>query len=158
MSAHTGAAVASATPGPLTLEEAKKLFSFRGKSIIGEGVDIQLVRTHYHPQVHFKDAIQELHGKEAVIEMLQRFPQRCDDLRCEVNMAIQHENVLVIEWFMTMRVSPLPEMTNHGVTKLTLDEHGMVIDHRDFFDLWGDMIDAFPRAARLYRRAVKHLE
>jgi len=148
----------AAGPGPLTLDKARQLFSFRGKSQVGEGVEIELVRTYYHPQVHFKDAIQEVQGKDAVIEMLQRFPQRCDDLRCKVDLAIQQDNVIIIEWFMTMRVSPLPEMTNHGVTKLTLDEQGMVIRHRDFFDLWGDMIDAFPRAAKLYRRAVKHLE
>ncbi len=158
MTMQTTPAFEAAKPDPLTLDKARQLFSFRGKSKVGEGVDMQLVRTHYHPQVHFKDAIQELDGKEAVIEMLQRFPQRCDDLRCTVEMAIQQDNVIVIEWLMTMRVAPLPEMTNHGVTKLTLDENGMVIRHRDFFDLWGDMIDAFPRAARLYRRAVKHLE
>ena len=58
----------AAGPGPLTLEKARQLFSFRGKSQVGEGVDIQLVRTHYHPHVHFKDAIQELKGKDAVIE------------------------------------------------------------------------------------------
>lgn len=142
----------------LTLEKAKMIFSFRGKNDAGEGVDMQLVRAHYHPNVHFQDAIQTIVGKDEVVEMMLRFPERCDDLRCRVVTAIQQDNLIILEWFMTMRVNPLPEMTNHGITKLTLDEEGRVIDHRDFFDLWGDMIDAFPRVAKLYRRAVAHLE
>lgn len=145
-------------PGPLTLDKAKQIFSFRGKSAAGEGVDMQLIRDHYHPDVHFQDAIQTIEGKDAVLEMLIRFPQRCDSLRCEVHSAMQQGPLMFIEWSMTMRAKPLPEMTNHGVTKLTLDEEGRVVRHRDFFDLWGDMIDAFPRASRWYRAAVRHLE
>jgi hypothetical protein len=157
-SSASKAVAKNAGPGPLTLEKAKQIFSFRGKNDAGEGVDMELVRTHYHPNVHFQDAIQVIEGRDAVVEMMVRFPGRCDDLYCTVHNAMQQGNIIFLEWSMTMRVDPLPEMTNHGVTRLTLDDDGMVIRHRDFFDLWGDMIDAFPRVAKLYRSAVRHLE
>ena len=45
-----------------------------------------------------------------------------------------------------------------GCSRLLLDEDGLVVDHRDYFDLWGDMIDSFPLISRPYRRLVRHME
>ncbi len=73
--------------------------------------------------------------------------------------AAQKGDVIFVEWSMDMRArKSLPVMTNHGVSKLRLDEDGLVVDHRDYFDLWGDMIDAFPRVSKVYRKLVSHME
>ena len=147
------------SPKRFTVDTAREMFSFRGKSDSGEGVDVSIVRTYYHPDVRFRDAIQEVHGRDAVIEMLLRFPQRCEELSCEVHEAMQQGDVIFVEWTTRMRIRDrLPELANHGVTRLRLDEDGRVIDHRDFFDLWGDMIDAFPRVSKVYRSLVQHME
>jgi limonene-1,2-epoxide hydrolase len=142
-----------------TVETAKQMFSFRGKNPSGEGVDVSIIRNHYHPDVRFQDAIQVVHGKDAVIEMMLRFPQRVAELSCTVHEAAQNDDVIFVEWSMDMRARKrLPVMTNHGTSKLRLDENGLVIEHRDYFDLWGDMLDAFPRVSKVYRSIVKHME
>ena len=147
------------TPERFDVETAKQMFSFRGKTKTGEGVDVSIIRDHYHPDVRFQDAIQVVHGKDAVIEMLLRFPQRVAELSCTVHAAAQNGNVIFVEWSMDMRArKSLPVMTNHGTSKLRLDDDGLVIEHRDYFDLWGDMLDAFPRVSRVYRGIVKHME
>jgi len=140
-------------------EMARQMFSFRGKNRSGEGVDMSIVREHYHPDVRFQDAIQVIHGKDAVIEMMLRFPKRVAELSCTVHEAAQKGDVIFVEWSMDMRArKSLPVMTNHGVSKLRLDEDGLVVEQRDYFDLWGDMIDAFPRVSKAYRAIVRHME
>jgi limonene-1,2-epoxide hydrolase len=142
-----------------TVETAKQMFSFRGKNPSGEGVDVSIIRNHYHPDVRFQDAIQVVQGKDALIEMMLRFPKRVAELSCTVHEAAQNNDVIFVEWTMDMRARKrLPVMTNHGTSKLRLDENGLVIEHRDYFDLWGDMLDAFPRVSKVYRSIVKHME
>ncbi len=156
---ETETAPADDTDERFTADTARKMFSFRGKSETGEGVDTSIVRKHYHPDVRFRDAIQEVHGRDAVIEMLLRFPQRCKELRCTVHRVMQEGDVIFVEWTTEMVInSRIPTLADDGCTRLLLDEDGRVIDHRDYFDLWGDMIDAFPRASKVYRKLVGHME
>jgi hypothetical protein len=146
-------------PARFDADKARQMFSFRGKSTVGEGVDVSIIRTHYHSDVRFQDAIQVVEGRDAVIEMMLRFPKRVAELSCTVHAALQQDDLIVVEWSMDMRAHKrLPVMTNHGMSKLRLDADGRVIDHRDYFDLWGDMIDAFAGPSRLYRAIVRHME
>ncbi len=142
-----------------TAETAREMFSFRGKSPTGEGVDVSIVRKYYHPDVRFQDAIQVVEGRDAVIEMLLRFPQRCKDLRCIVHRVMQEGDVIFVEWTTEMEInSRIPTLADDGCTRLLLNEDGLVIDHRDYFDLWGDMIDTFPRVSTVYRKLVGKME
>jgi limonene-1,2-epoxide hydrolase len=144
---------------PFTAETARQMFSVRAKAPNGEGVDVSLVRTYYHPDVLFRDAIQEVRGRDAVVEMLLRFAQRCKELRVHVHNVVQDGPVIFVEWRMEIVVNPrLPMLWNDGCTRLLVGDDGLVIDHRDYFDLWGDMIDAFPRASKVYRKIVAHME
>jgi hypothetical protein len=149
----------AATSPRFDAELARRMFSFRGKSAEGEGVDVSIIREHYHPDVRFQDAIQVVEGREGVVEMMLRFPGRVAELSCTVHAALQQDDLIIVEWSMDMRAHRrLPVMTNHGMSKLRLDAAGRVIEHRDYFDLWGDMIDAFAGPSRLYRALVRHLE
>lgn len=141
------------------VETARRMFSFRGKSPSGEGVDVSIIREHYHPDVRFRDAIQEVHGRDAVIEMMLRFPKRVSELSCDVHEAVQEGNVIFVEWTMAFRARrQMPVMRNYGASRLRLDDDSLVVDHRDYFDLWGDMIDAFPRVSKAYRAVVRTME
>jgi hypothetical protein len=113
------------------------MFSFRGKSAEGEGVDVSIIREHYHPEVRFQDAIQVVEGRDAVIEMMLRLPKRAAELSCTVHNALRQDDLLIVEWSMDMRAHRrLPVMTNHGMSKLRLDAGGLVVEHRDYFDPW----------------------
>ncbi len=155
----TDTATKDDTAERFTADTAREMFSFRGKSPTGEGVDVSIVRKHYHPDVRFRDAIQVVEGRDAVIEMLLRFPQRCKELRCIVHRVVQEGDVIFVEWTTEMVINRrIPTLRDDGCSRLLLDEDGRVIDHRDYFDLWGDMIDAFPRASKVYRKLVGHME
>lgn len=152
--------VGSAVPRErFSVETARKMFGFRGKSPSGQGVDVSIIREHYHPDVEFRDAIQAVTGRDAVIEMMLRFPQRCHELRCIVHEAVQDGDVIFVEWTTEMRFRPrLPIARNNGASKLKLDADGMVIEHRDYFDLWGDMLETWPKVDKVYRSVIKHME
>ena len=147
------------TVAPFTADIARQMFSFRGKSANGQGVDVSFVRKYYHPDVLFRDAIQEVRGRDAVIEMLLRFPQRCHELRVEVHDVVQQGQLIFVEWRTEMVIRKgMRVLWNDGCTRLRLDDQGLVVDHRDYFDLWGDLIDAFPKASKLYRRIIASME
>lgn len=135
------------------------MFTLRSKSPSGEGVDVSIVRDYYHPDVEFRDAIQEVHGRDAVVEMLLRFAQKVKELRVEVHNVVESGNVIFVEWRMEIDVARgRKTLWNDGCTRLLVNDEGQVIHHRDYFDLWGDMIDAFPRASKVYRRIVAKME
>jgi limonene-1,2-epoxide hydrolase len=138
----------------LTLEQAKQLFSANTFDTSGNQ---SLIQAYYHPDVRFRDAIQELHGRDAFIEMTRRFVERAKELKVEVHDAAQNGDVIFLDWTMKLKFGPAPLTEYHGTTKLTLDAQGKVVEHRDFFDLWGDALSGIPGVGKAYRMLVKHL-
>jgi limonene-1,2-epoxide hydrolase len=138
----------------LTIDRVKLLFSsetFRPDS------DLSLIKAYYHPEVRFRDAIQELHGREAFLAMTRRFLDRAKELEVEAHEAAQTGNVIFLSWTMRLRMGKGPRTTLEGTSKLTLDQHGKVIDHRDYFDLWGDAIGSLPVVGRAYRALIQKM-
>jgi limonene-1,2-epoxide hydrolase len=144
----------SAKSEPLNLEQAKQLFS---ESTLGTGGDLSLIQTYYHPDVRFRDAIQEVQGRDAFMEMTRRFVKRARELKVQVHDGAQTGNVIFLDWTMTLRFGPGPLTSYDGTSKLTLDAQGKVVEHRDYFDLWGDSLAGLPAVGKVYRFLVKHL-
>ncbi len=142
----------------LTLPIAKQIFS---SQTLSDDSDFAIIRQYYHPNVRFRDAIQELHGRDAFIDMTKHFMKRCSTLDVHLNDAAQNGNTIFLQWTMKMRFGKSPLTTAlttiEGATKLSLGPDGKVVEHRDYFDLWGDTLDAIPGVGKLYRRAVKLL-
>jgi limonene-1,2-epoxide hydrolase len=138
----------------LTLEKARQMFS---NQTMVDGSEFAIIRSYYDPNVRFRDAIQEIHGRDELIEMMSRFLKRCRDLDVRVNDSAQSGNVMFLQWTMTMRFGRAPRSSIEGATKLTLNAAGQVIEHRDYFDLWGDTLDSLPTVGRLYRKLVRSL-
>ena len=83
---------------------------------------------------------------------------RCRELRCKAHEAAQAGDVIFVHWTMELRLGPSPLTVFEGTTRLRLDGEGRVIEHRDFFDLWGDSLDAVPGVGAVYRRIVGLLD
>ena len=141
--------------GGLTLEKARDIYS-RTKSPGGK-IDISHIYEYYHPDMVFRDSIQVVRGREPFIEMSERLVSRCDELLMEVHNAAQTGNVIFVEWTMSMRFKKTPFTPLHGTTRLTLDDDGLILEHRDYFDLWGDSFDAIPRFGKLYRKFMHRM-
>jgi hypothetical protein len=67
-----------------------------------------------------------------------------------VNIA-QNDNVIMLDWVMTMMFKKYPDTPMYGATKLVLSNDGLIIHQRDYYDLWGDIFNNIPRFNKMYR-------
>jgi limonene-1,2-epoxide hydrolase len=105
----------------------------------------------YHDDIVFQDSIQRVEGRAAFEALCNRLARRCKELRMDILDVSQAGDVIFLEWEMTLMFTKYPSSTLHGCTKLTLGEDGRIVRQRDYYDLWGDIIDNIPRLARAYR-------
>ncbi len=107
---------------------------------------------HYHDDIVFQDAIQRVEGRPAFEALCNRLAERCRELRMDIVEVSQTDGVIFLEWEMTLMFKRYPSSTIFGCTKLTLDDDGLIVRQRDYYDLWGDIFDNIPRFGRAYRR------
>jgi len=107
---------------------------------------------YYHPEIVFQDAIQKIEGINNFQTMCDRLTNRCRSLRMDIITVVQHSDVIIMEWKMTMSFRKSPDTPIFGCTKLTLHNDGRIIEQRDYYDLWGDIFNGIPGFRKLYRR------
>jgi hypothetical protein len=56
---------------------------------------------------------------------------------------------------MTVRFGRTPLTPMKGATRITVDDKGLITEHRDYYDLWGDSLDAVPMIGKAYRLFMK---
>ncbi len=110
---------------------------------------------YYDENIYFRDSIQEIHGLEDFTAMTARLADRSKDLKMNVVRAIKQDNILFIEWEMTIAYKKNPSSVLYGSSRLTLSEEGKIKEQRDYYDLWGDIFDNIPRFGKAYRRFMK---
>lgn len=134
----------------LTLETVKELWS-RTYNTAGQP-DWSHLFPHYHDDIIFRDSIQQVKGKEAFISVCNRLSSRCRELRMEILSLAQTGNEIFMQWEMTMMFKKFPSSVLYGCSKLTLDDDSLIIEQRDYYDLWGDIFDNIPRFGKAYRK------
>ena len=110
---------------------------------------------YYHPHVVFQDSIQRIEGIEEFVALCERLTQRCQSLHMEILSIAQDSNVILMDWIMTMAFTKYPPTPVYGSTKLTLHEDGRIIAQRDYFYLWGAILDGIPLLKKRYRRFMR---
>lgn len=53
---------------------------------------------------------------------------------------------------MTLSFKKYPNAVLYGISRLTLNEEGKIIEQRDYYDLWGDIFDTIPHFGKAYRK------
>lgn len=135
---------------PLTVDSVYRLWS---KTYNTQGKpDWSHLFPYYDQCIIFQDSIQRIEGIEKFTAMCQRLAKRCQSLNMELLNVIQRDNIIMMEWIMTMSFKKYPETPLYGSTRLTLNDQGMIIEQRDYYDLWGDIFNNIPRFNRLYRK------
>ena len=109
----------------------------------------------YHDDIVFQDAIQRVEGREDFEAMCHRLTKRCRELSMRILDVSQDDRIIFVDWEMTMMFERYPSSTLYGCTKLTLDDAGLIVRQRDYYDLWGDIFDNIPRFAKIYRRFMR---
>lgn len=137
----------------LTLDLVKQLWS-KTYNTAGQP-DWSHILPYYADDIHFRDAIQEINGMADFKAMTARLTKRSKDLTMNLVKAVQQGNDIFIEWEMTIHYKRYPGSVMYGISRLTLNGEGKIIDQRDYFDLWGDIFDNIPRFGTAYRRFMK---
>lgn len=123
-----------------------KTYNTRGKP------DWSHILPYYDDNIYFRDSIQAIHGIDEFRAMTERLTNRSKDLKMIIVNAVMHENIVFIEWEMTIKFKKNPGSVLYGSSRLTLNEKGKIIEQRDYYDLWGDIFDNIPRFGKAYRR------
>ncbi len=144
------------TPGSdeqLTLEIVKdlwtKTYNTKGKP------DWSHILPYYDEDIYFRDSIQEIKGIIEFRLMTERLAKRSKDLKMHLVKAFQQDLDFFIEWEMTISYKKYPGSVMYGVSRLTINAQGKIVEQRDYYDLWGDIFDNIPKFGKMYRRFMK---
>ena len=138
---------------PLNAESIKELWS---KTYNTEGKpDWSHILPYYHDDIYFRDSIQEIRGIKEFREMTERLTDRSKELSMHIVRTAQEGKDIFIEWEMTITFRKNPNSVMYGSSRVTLNEEGMIMEQRDYYDLWGDIFDNIPRFGKAYRRFMR---
>ncbi len=112
---------------------------------------------YYDENIHFRDCIQEIRGMKEFKRMTKRLTDRYKDLRMKITNISMEKQRLFFEWEMTLTFKGSPSSTVFGLSRLTLNGEGKITEQRDYYDLWGDIIDNIPGVSKGYRKFMKKL-
>jgi hypothetical protein len=107
---------------------------------------------YYDDNIYFRDSIQEIRGIAEFTAMTERLTKRSKDLKMNIVNAVMQENILIMEWEMTLSFKKYPSSVLYGSSRLTLSKDGKITEQRDYYDLWGDIFDNIPRFGKAYRK------
>jgi limonene-1,2-epoxide hydrolase len=112
---------------------------------------------YYHEDIVFQDPIQKVEGKDDFQAMCNRLTDRCEELQMKISSIAAEKNIIFMQWAMTMIFRKTPSTSLFGCTKLTLNEDGIIIHQRDYYDLWGDIFVNVPLMKTIYPRFMKRV-
>jgi len=137
----------------ITLETVKELWA---KTYNTEGKpDWSHIIPYYADDIIFRDSVQGLRGIEEFTAMTERLAQRSKDLSMRIVNAVKSDNIVFLEWEMTIKFKKNPSSILYGTSRITINENGKIAEQRDYYDLWGDIFDNIPRFGKAYRRFMK---
>ena len=126
-----------------------KTYNTKGKP------DWSHILPYYADDIYFRDSIQEIHGIREFKAMTERLAERSKDLKMHIARAVQQENVIFLEWEMTISYKNNPGSVIYGCSRVTLNADGKISEQRDYYDLWGDIFDNIPRFGPAYRKFMR---
>lgn len=134
----------------ITIDLIKELWS---KTYNTDGKpDWSHILPYYDNDIYFKDTIQEIRGIELFTKMTERLSMRSTDLKMNIVNIMMNDNIVFMEWEMTLSFKKYPSSIMYGSSRLTINEEGKIAEQRDYYDLWGDIFDNIPRFGKAYRR------
>jgi len=130
----------------LVLELWSKTYNTEGKP------DWSHILPYYDDNILFRDSIQQIRGIEKFTAMTERLTKRSKDLKMKIVNTAMVENIIFLEWEMTLSFKKYPSSILYGSSRITLNTEGKIAEQRDYYDLWGDIFDNIPRFGKAYRR------
>jgi limonene-1,2-epoxide hydrolase len=133
---------------PLTIERIRELwtqtYNTQGKP------DWSHLFPYYHDEIIFEDSIQRIEGKVEFMAMCNRLAQRCEKLTMDILSIVMDGKQVFFQWKMVMNFKKWPSNELSGCTRLTLAEDNRILTQRDYFDLWGTILNGIPLLRKSY--------
>jgi limonene-1,2-epoxide hydrolase len=138
---------------PLTPEKIRSLWS---KTYNREGKpDWSHIFPYYHEDIIFEDSIQRIEGIEEFTAMCNRLTDRCEQLNMDILSIVMDSHTVFFQWEMVLIFKKFPSTPMYGCTKLTLDDQSKIIQQRDYFDLWGTILNGIPAIRKQYWKFMR---
>lgn len=137
----------------ITVELVKELWS-KTYNTAGR-TDWSHILPYYANDIYFRDTIQEIRGILPFTEMTERLTARSKGLKMNLVNIMMQDNIVFMEWEMTLSFKKYPSSIMYGASRLTINDGGKIAEQRDYYDLWGDIFDNIPRFGKMYRRFMK---
>jgi limonene-1,2-epoxide hydrolase len=138
---------------PLTVERILELWS---RTYNREGKpDWSHLFPYYHDDIIFEDIIQRVDGKTEFMAMCGRLAERCEQLNMDILSIVMNGRDVFFNWIMVMSFKKYPSNAVYGCTKLTLDEDNRIIYQRDYFDIWGTILNGIPPLRKPYWKFMR---
>jgi len=138
---------------PLTTERIRELWSHtyntQGKP------DWSHLFPYYHDNIVFEDSIQRIEGKGEFMAMCNRLAQRCERIDMDILSIGMDGNQIFFQWKMVMSFKRWPSTALYGCTYLTLAEDNRISTQRDYFDLWGTILNGIPLLRKSYWKFMR---
>lgn len=135
---------------PIDIDTVKELWS-KTYNTAGKP-DWSHIFPYYHKDIIFQDTIQRIEGIEDFTAMCNRLTKRTNELNMEIVSIAQNGNIIIFDWIMTMIFKKYPSTPIYGSTKLTISDDGLILQQRDYYDLWGDIFNNIPHWNKMYRK------
>ena len=110
----------------------------------------------YAGDVTFQDPIQTKHGKDGFAAINERLAARSKRLAFHVRSSLAGDDQAFVTWHMELEPRFGPTLHCDGVTHLRLRD-GLVVEHRDYWDLLDTVAGSLPGVATVYRALVAKL-
>jgi limonene-1,2-epoxide hydrolase len=110
--------------------------------------------TVFADSVHYIDPVHELHGKRAVLEMLEKYVPRIKNEPFEFSLVHENETQVIWKWVLKMKIRFTPfRFTIHGLV-LAEVEAGKIVRQREYYDPM-ESIGIIPVVGFLYKLVLK---
>lgn len=124
--------------------------------------DFSAIDTLYHPNIVFKDAVQEVHGREPLKAYFTHGLGNAEQCLFHFEQVSQSGNNAFLVWEMRLKHPSIgggKEIIVPGASWVQFDaDSGLITLHRDFCDLGAMVYEHLPVIGFLVRKVRRHLE
>jgi steroid Delta-isomerase len=105
----------------------------------------------YHVDAYFKDPFNELIGVKAISKIYHHMFQQLIHPQFKILDSVIQDDALFITWDFTFQIKKKKEsVLIHGSTHFKLNTEGLIIYHRDYWDVGEEIIKKVPVMGKLY--------
>jgi len=110
----------------------------------------------YAADVRFVDPFQDITGRDAFIRMNRKLVHRLEEMRFDDLAVVGAEPHFMISWTSTIRAKLGPTIVAPGVSEFR-SRDGLVVYHRDHWDLLSSVAGSIPGVGLVYRRITERI-